>query len=663
MPIFTIETPSGQTFDIEAPEGATDDQILSFAQSQGLFNWQAQQAQQTPTRFTPEQMEAFKADALQQTADETGPIDAFGVGVAEGVLKLGRFFGLADDASELEKKAYEALQKSSPIATGAGEIAGETAPFLVPGLMQPTIAAKLGGGAIARAGTAAGIGAAEAGTLAAVEGQEVAPSAAIGAGIAGGLELAFPKIGKAFQQFTKNRAGEDIVSSTGEISRDFERALANEGLTLNNLVDVARLPQIADDAALDPMGRLSEKAAIKIAANSVVKQQIQKGGRHDELATVMIESGKVVDDKVAQKAKKQGFQEGTISAAKTTNSATKKEMLKALKLAFDISKKSSISLEKRPSDFAGIELVNRIKFIRDKANDARKELDEIAKKKLNVPFDNTVVDRAIEKVFQDLDIVDLNAKNRKAKKDNPALNISPSEQIPKPDYTGSAITGDKSSKRAINELIRILREEKRADALGAHKMKRKLDRLINYSKRPSAGLGVEGENAIKSVRTVLNNELRSKNEDYARVNDVLSRSLSAFDDLQSAVGPSIDLSMENLATGLGTKIKTLHSQAAKRAELINAFNTIDDVARGLDGKFEVDYRDISLFAREIEDVFGKVAKTSLGGEVEGSLKSVANQGLTGAARDKVIDKVAKKFSKQDTFEAYDSMREILKRGQ
>jgi hypothetical protein len=52
--------------------------------------WKTKQAQQAPPRFTPEQMKAFKADALQQTADETGPIDAFGVGVAEGVLKLGR---------------------------------------------------------------------------------------------------------------------------------------------------------------------------------------------------------------------------------------------------------------------------------------------------------------------------------------------------------------------------------------------------------------------------------------------------------------------------------------------------------------------------------------------------------------------------------------------
>ena len=37
MPIVTIQTPQGESIQIEAPEGATDDQIFRFAKSQGLF--------------------------------------------------------------------------------------------------------------------------------------------------------------------------------------------------------------------------------------------------------------------------------------------------------------------------------------------------------------------------------------------------------------------------------------------------------------------------------------------------------------------------------------------------------------------------------------------------------------------------------------------------
>lgn len=38
MTVVTIQSPSGESFQIEAPEGATDEQILRFAQSQGLMN-------------------------------------------------------------------------------------------------------------------------------------------------------------------------------------------------------------------------------------------------------------------------------------------------------------------------------------------------------------------------------------------------------------------------------------------------------------------------------------------------------------------------------------------------------------------------------------------------------------------------------------------------
>lgn len=49
MPIVTIQSPQGDSFQIDAPEGATDEQILSFAKSQGLFD-----AQQAP-QLRPEQ--------------------------------------------------------------------------------------------------------------------------------------------------------------------------------------------------------------------------------------------------------------------------------------------------------------------------------------------------------------------------------------------------------------------------------------------------------------------------------------------------------------------------------------------------------------------------------------------------------------------------------
>ncbi len=60
MPIVTIQSPTGQSFEIEAPEGATDDQILNFAKSQGLFDEQ----QAKPVEVQPEQETSFGEQVL-----------------------------------------------------------------------------------------------------------------------------------------------------------------------------------------------------------------------------------------------------------------------------------------------------------------------------------------------------------------------------------------------------------------------------------------------------------------------------------------------------------------------------------------------------------------------------------------------------------------------
>ena len=55
MPIVTIQTPQGASIQIDAPEGATDDQIFRFAKSQGLFDEkQPQEANSLPQTEQPQ---------------------------------------------------------------------------------------------------------------------------------------------------------------------------------------------------------------------------------------------------------------------------------------------------------------------------------------------------------------------------------------------------------------------------------------------------------------------------------------------------------------------------------------------------------------------------------------------------------------------------------
>jgi hypothetical protein len=72
MPIVTIQSPNGEEIKIEAPEGATDEQILLFAKSQGLFD--QQQALRPEQAATPIDQDFIPTE--ENLATEQSRVDA-----------------------------------------------------------------------------------------------------------------------------------------------------------------------------------------------------------------------------------------------------------------------------------------------------------------------------------------------------------------------------------------------------------------------------------------------------------------------------------------------------------------------------------------------------------------------------------------------------------
>ena len=431
-----------------------------------------------------------------------------------------------------------------------------------------------------------------------------------------------------------------LVDRAGNLTPKIERALADKGITTGNLVDLAKAKDTAISAA--GSGIIKNKNVVKKAVENIVSQQLKGKSRDDGLFNVKLLNGKIVDDAVAIKAEQNGFTPAVVQLAKTANKETQKAMSDALNVAFDGTKNSRVFQDKRPTDMAGDALFERVAYIKEKANTARKDLDDIAKNELKgKEFNPKPLVSTIDDIFSELDITNKGKRG-----------------LPKPDFKGSQISGDPSSQRAISEMIRMIGETKRNDSLGAHMMKRQLDNLIDFSKNSSDGLGKSGKDALKKVRATLNETLRADSKGYAAANDVMSQSLTALDDLQKAVGKSVNLSAKGANQALGTGIRGLFSNRQKRLELDNAFNQVDEVAANLGGDFKKSYKDISQFTNKIEDVFGTVAETSLKGDVAAA-KSVIDRGFTATAIDKGADLITKKKKKND-FDAYDSMRELLK---
>jgi hypothetical protein len=203
------------------------------------------------------------------------------------------------------------------------------------------------------------------------------------------------------------------------------------------------------------------------------------------------------------------------------------------------------------------------------------------------------------------------------------------------------ISKDKTSQRIINDLVSLMAEGKRPDALRLHKLKRQLDTMIDFRKKSAGGLTDAGKGVLKDVRYELNQTLRNANQKYADTNDTLSSSLTAINDFQKAVGPSIDIFSEGAEKAIGTDLRGLLSNRKTRIKLDNSLNQIDDVASNLGGDFKVNYKDLSVFANGVEDRFGAVAKTSFKGDIESAIRSTqeaAERGTSATVTKMAVDK-------------------------
>ena len=78
--------------------------------------------------------ESLRSQAMKDLAQDTSFGEALMVGMGRGFMAIPRALGLAEKENALIKESMTALSEESPMAFGAGEIIGEVAPFVAPGL-------------------------------------------------------------------------------------------------------------------------------------------------------------------------------------------------------------------------------------------------------------------------------------------------------------------------------------------------------------------------------------------------------------------------------------------------------------------------------------------------------------------------------------------------
>lgn len=191
--------------------------------------------------------QASKQKYMQGLASNVGPFESLAISAGKGMYDIGRGLGLLDPADESEKLAYQELEKQRPYTTTAGEVVGQSAPFLLPGVAAGGIASTP-----LRAAAMTGLGAAEGGTIASAEGksyEDILKTGGITGAISGTAEILFPHIGRVVNRLYRKLKGVDAPTGlfkNGVPTPELQQTMADAGLTIDDVVNVAKREAGAD---------------------------------------------------------------------------------------------------------------------------------------------------------------------------------------------------------------------------------------------------------------------------------------------------------------------------------------------------------------------------------------------------------------------------------
>jgi hypothetical protein len=287
------------------PEGTSKDQIRQKAISSGLAT--AEDFGQAPQPQSPKvDMAAIRKQAMDEVAAEQGPLDALMIGAGKGFYDVGRGLGLLDSESESDAQAMDALREQRPYTTGAGEIAGQAAPFIPLGMGAAAGAKFLPGMAGMGGQVVAGgaVGAGEGAVLANASGQDMVSGASIGASVGSGAEILFPVLGRLgrslYRKVTGKMPSGSMLDGAGRPTAELQSALDEAGLSIDDLTGDAEALIRNAQPNTDPR-QLATAARFSDEGIPVSKGELMQGDASFEQRTLESRMLESAADKQAEK--------------------------------------------------------------------------------------------------------------------------------------------------------------------------------------------------------------------------------------------------------------------------------------------------------------------------------------------------------------------------
>lgn len=203
----------------------------------------------------------YKADLIEGMSGPEAVLVGAGKGLQDIGQGVGRLLGVTTREEAADDPDYLALKSVRGGATG-GELLGQAAPFVVPGMGIGNVASLPG-----RVALSSVLGATEGGAIAAGTGgeaEDILQGAAVGGALGGGLEMALPVLNRAGRYVVKKLTGREIASAVtpeGSLAPEVQRVLSDNGLDVSDLERVAR--EIPEAAADDIAGNARRASAFE----------------------------------------------------------------------------------------------------------------------------------------------------------------------------------------------------------------------------------------------------------------------------------------------------------------------------------------------------------------------------------------------------------------
>lgn len=342
-------------------------------------------------------------------------------------------------------------------------------------------------------------------------------------------------------------------------------------------------------------------------------------------------------------AAKQGFDEGVLTAVKSSNPLDKKAMLKMVNIAQTGKSNAKYRASNRASDVAGQSLLGRVKAVRAINKKAGQDVEKAASSLKGQEVDLT----SVESRFID-------SLNK--------IGVKVTDDL-KLDFKGSDLEGEKQSIKALNNVMDRMVNTDVPDAYGLHRLKGLIDTKVSFDKS-GKGLKAKTERILKDLRSSVNETLGDQFPNYKAANKTYSDTIGALNDLQKAVGPSIDMLSPSGDKALGTSLRSLMSNVKSRGKMMDSIVELENTAARYGKRFDDDLLTQTLFADELDRMFGAAASTSLKGQQSQAMQTgieAAQGNAAGAARAaaKGLFGRAKNINEKNAFKA---IRNLLKEG-